>query len=238
MADGLYRVTAGREIALSGFPCVIKDLTDDDLLAIQIQANALRPETTPMEYARQIRRIIDSRPGIKDYELVGIIHKSPGWIRDTLGLEKLRKDFQLAVDRGEMPLGSAYELARIPSRHQAEFFDAARTMPVAEFRAMAQAFLKQFQEAVRQGKLDAFFTEEFQAPGVHAALEGGARRSTRTPPRPHCCWPRKAARRRLRLGAAALAWVMHLDRESIEAQRQAVMNRNRKHSKETPDKQP
>ena len=150
-------------------------MTDDDLLAIQIQANAVRPETTPMEYARQIRRIIDSRPGIKDYELVGIIHKSPGWIRDTLGLEKLRKDFQLAVERGEMPLGSAYELARIPYRHQVEFFDAARTMPVGEFRAMVQAFLKQFQEAVRQGKLDAFFTEELQAPGVHAALEGSAR---------------------------------------------------------------
>ena len=162
MADGLYRVTAGREIALSGFPSVIKDLTDDDLLAIQIQANAVRPETTPLEYARQIRRIIDSRPGIKDYELVGIIHKSPRWIRDTLGLDKLRKDFQLAVERGEMSLGSAYELARIPYKHQAEFFDAARTMPVAEFRAMAQSFLKQFQEAVRQGKLDAFFTEDFK----------------------------------------------------------------------------
>ena len=35
-------------------------------------------------------------------------------------------------------------------------------MPVGEFRAAAQAFLKQFQEAVRQGKLDAFFTEDFK----------------------------------------------------------------------------
>ena len=91
-----------------------------------------------------------------------IIHKSPGWVSETLGLLDLRKDFQPAVDRGEMPLGSAYELARIPYKHQAQFFDLARTMPVAEFRAAAQAFLKQFQEAVRQGKLDAFFTEEFK----------------------------------------------------------------------------
>ena len=36
----------------------------------------------------------------------------------------------------------------------------------------------------------------------------------------------------------ALAWVMHLDQESVEAQRQAVMNRDRKQSKEVPDKQP
>ena len=61
-----------------------------------------------------------------------------------------------------MPLGSAYELARIPYKHQPQFFDLARTMPVTEFRATAQAFLKQFQEAVRQGQLDAFFTEDFK----------------------------------------------------------------------------
>ncbi len=238
VADGLYRVTAGREIALSGFPCVVKDLTDDDLLAIQIQANAVRPETTPMEYARQIRRIIDSRPGIKDYELVGIIHKSPGWIRDTLGLEKLRKDFQLAVERGEMPLGSAYELARIPSRHQVEFFDAARTLPVGEFRAMAQTFLKQFQEAVRQGKLDAFFTEEFIKPQAYMRPLKEVLAEYENPAQAALLLAAEGCQTPLEAWRIALAWAMHLDRESIEAQREAVMNRSRKHSKETPDKQP
>ena len=62
VADGLYRVTCCREVGRSPVPCLVKDLTDDDLLAIQIQANALRPETTPMEYARQIKRIMEARP--------------------------------------------------------------------------------------------------------------------------------------------------------------------------------
>ena len=44
-------------------PALVRDLTDDDLLAIQIQANALRPETTPMDYARQIKRIMDGQAG-------------------------------------------------------------------------------------------------------------------------------------------------------------------------------
>ncbi len=120
VADGLYRVTAAREIGLSPMPCLVKDLTDDDLLAIQIQANALRPETTPMEYARQIKRIMEARPQATLAEISSrILHKSPKWVGETLGLLRLRKDFQLAVDRGEMPLGSAYELARIPYKHQA-----------------------------------------------------------------------------------------------------------------------
>ena len=78
MADGLYRVTAARETGLTPRPCVVKDLTDDDLLAIQIQANAVRPETTPMEYARQIKRIMEARPGIGLPEIsIRILHKSP-----------------------------------------------------------------------------------------------------------------------------------------------------------------
>jgi hypothetical protein len=36
---------------------------------------------------------------------------------------------------------------------------------------------------------------------------------------------------------ASLAWVLHLDRESVEAQRQAVMNRSRKRLKEVSDQQ-
>jgi hypothetical protein len=36
---------------------------------------------------------------------------------------------------------------------------------------------------------------------------------------------------------ASLAWVLHLDRESVEAQREAVLNRNRQRSKEASDQQ-
>ena len=65
-------------------PCIVKhNLTDEDVLAIQIQANALRPETTVMEYARQIKRIMDAiaaRQG-RDATLADVsrlIHKNSG----------------------------------------------------------------------------------------------------------------------------------------------------------------
>jgi ParB/RepB/Spo0J family partition protein len=238
VVDGLYRVTCCREVRRSPVPCLVKDLTDDDLLAIQIQANALRPETTPMEYARQIKKIMDARPQATLAEISSsILHKGPKWIGETLGLLCLRKDFQTAVDRGEMPLGCAYELARIPYKHQAEFFDAARTMPVAEFRATAQAFLKRFQEAVRQGKLDAFFTEDFKPVAYMHPLKQVVAELEK----PTCAALVLVAERCKTLTdawRAALAWVLHLDRESLEVQRQAVMNRSRKRAKEALDKQP
>ena len=96
VADGLYRVTAAREIGLPGAPAVIKNLTDDDLLAIQIQANAVRPETTPMEYARQIKRIMEARPRATLAEISHrILHKSPGWVSETLGLLETAKGFSI-----------------------------------------------------------------------------------------------------------------------------------------------
>ena len=237
VADGLYRATCCREVGRSPVPCLVKDLTDNDLLAIQIQANALRPETTPMEYARQIKRIMEARPQATLAEISSrILHKSPKWVGETLGLLGLRKDYHLAVDRGEMPLGSAYELARIPYRHQAEFLDAARTMPVAKFRAVAQAFLKQFQEAVRQGKLDAFFTEDFKPVPHMRPLKGVIAECEK----PACAALVLTAERCKTLTdawRAALAWVLHLDRESIAIQRQAVTRRSRKRAKEVLDKQ-
>jgi ParB/RepB/Spo0J family partition protein len=237
VADGLYRATCCREVGRSPVPCLVKDLTDNDLLAIQIQANALRPETTPMEYARQIKRIMEARPEATLAEISSrILHKSPKWVGETLGLLGLRKDYHLAVDRGEMPLGSAYELARIPYRHQAEFLDAARTMPVAKFRAVAQAFLKQFQEAVRQGKLDAFFTEDFKPVPHMRPLKGVIAECEK----PACAALVLTAERCKTLTdawRAALAWVLHLDRESIDIQRQAVTRRSRKRAKEVLDKQ-
>ena len=233
VADGLYRVNGARDSGRSPVPALVKDLTDNDLLAIQIQANALRPETTPMDYARQIKRIIDTRPGIKEYELVAIVHKGPKWISDVLRLFNLRKDFQVAVDRGEMPLGSAYELARIPYKFQAQFFDLARTIPVTEFRATAQAFLKQFQEGVRQGKLDAFFNTDFKPEPYLRPLKEIQPEYEK----PNCSaliLTAENCKTPLDAWRAALAWVMHLDRKSIENQRQAVFDRQRR---EVPDTQ-
>ena len=69
VADGLYRVNGARDAGLPMVPALVKDLTDDDLLAIQIQANAIRPETTPMEFARQIKRIMEAQPEVTMAEI-------------------------------------------------------------------------------------------------------------------------------------------------------------------------
>ena len=223
-------------------PCLVKDLTDDDLLSIQIQANALRPETTPMEYARQIRRIMEARPDQlwRRLATASSCTRARRGSATTLGAAAiLQQDFQVG---GGARRNAAWcpptSWPRIPHKFQPQFFDAARTMPVAEFRAMAQAFLKQFQEAVRQGKLDAFFTEDFKPQAYMRPLKEVLRRNTTSPSQAALVLAAENCKT-LADGLARRHWrgCMHLDRDSIEASAEAVMNRNRKR-KEPPDKQP
>jgi hypothetical protein len=118
----------------------------------------LRPETTVIEYARQIRRIMDAimaRQG-RDATLADVsnlVHKTPEWVRQQLDLLSLRADIQKAVERGEIPLGSAYVLAKLPRFHQAQLLDLATTASAREFVPVAARLVKQIQEAARQGKL-------------------------------------------------------------------------------------
>ncbi len=46
-------------------------------------------------------------------QLAALVHKSPIWIRQILQILTLDQEAQLAVDRGEIPIESAYFLARI-----------------------------------------------------------------------------------------------------------------------------
>ena len=68
----------------------------------------------------------------------------------------LRADIQKAVERGEIPLGSAYVLAKLPIVQQVQLVASAKTTPGEGVRAVAARLVKQIQEAARQGKLHDF----------------------------------------------------------------------------------
>jgi len=226
VVDGLYRHTAACELRMPAMPCIVKcNLTDEDVLVAQIQANAVRPETTVMEYARQIKKIMAARPGMTLAELSNLIHKNPDWIGQMLDLLDLRIDIQKAVDRGEIPLGSAYLLARVPRNRQGQFLELAKTAPVKEFAPIVAGFLKRFQEAVRQGKMDDLYKEfepvahlrnlkevlaEYREHRVAGLLMAKAKCET-----PLAAW------------YLALQWVLHLDAQSVEEQREKVLQRTR-----------
>jgi ParB/RepB/Spo0J family partition protein len=229
VVDGLYRYSAACELRLPAMPCIVKhNLTDEDVLTLQIQANALRPETTVIEYARQIRRIMDAvttRQGT-DATLADVstlIHKNPEWVRQQLDLLGLRADIQKAVERGEIPLGSAYVLARLPRVRQVQFAELARTVSAREFVPVVARVVKQIQEAARQGKLHDYCRDFEPVPYLRPLKEvlaeyrehhlGGLAVVNAASQTPVDGW------------YLALQWTLRLDEESIRQQREKVLAR-------------
>ncbi len=225
--DGLYRFTCAREIGLATVPCIIKhNVTDDDVLAAQIQANAIRPETTPVQFARQMKRILTRRPEMTFDELAQLLKKSPSWVSQQLGLLNLLKDAQKMVDRGEIPVHSAYMLAKIPIRLQRDYVDQACVLPTSEFRALAAGVIKQFAEAVKQGKIEAFLQRRFDPvphlrslKEIHSELENQENGALLV--------IAENCQTALDGFYAGLRWAMHLDRQSIQEQEQKARGKAR-----------
>lgn len=225
VVDGLYRFNCALDLRLASVPCIVKyNLTDQDVLALQVQANAIRPETTATEFARQLQKIMSHEPDMTMARLANIVHKSPKWVRDTLNLLDLSGEMQKSVDRGEMPLENAYRLAKIPRTYRKDFLDSARTLTAKEFRVVAANFIKRFTEAVRQGKLEALYTADFEPHPFLRSLRDvqdeyvNRRAGALTVAAANCRTP-------LDGWYLALEWALHLDPNSIEQQKQAALHR-------------
>jgi ParB/RepB/Spo0J family partition protein len=217
LVDGLQRFTASQDAGRTEIPAQVIALTDAEVLEAQIITNVHRVETKPVEYSKQLMRILAGNPTMTLAELAGKLNKSPAWIGDRLALVKLSDTIQPLVDDGKINLSNAYALAKLPPDEQANFVDRAMTMPPQEFVPTVNVRVKEIRDAKRQGR-DASPSEfqpvphlqklaeikgEYENPTVGPVLvaESGA----------------KTAEEGFRLG---VAWALHMDPRSVEAQKQ------------------
>ena len=154
--DGAWRFCACKELNLPTLPCIIttKDLTEDEFLSVQIQANAISYETRPIEFAEQMQRMLQIREsaGVKMTltELAKTVSKSTGWVSTRLkllGLCEIAKDM---IRKGTLPLGKGVILARIYNHtYQLEFLKKAPTMNTRDFELEVGRFIAQKLEETR-----------------------------------------------------------------------------------------
>ena len=227
--DGVYRYNVAKDLELPSIPVILKEgeLTDFDLMTIQIQANAVRPTTKPCEFARQLKRIQKEIPDITISQLSVLVSKSPHWVKIQLNLLFLEPKYQLAVDRGEICLQNAYMLCRIHARLRSKYALYAKTMPASEFSALAASVIKQFREAIRQGKLDAFFTEEFTPQPYLRPLREVQWELTKCDEGP-LILAQEGCKTALDGWKMALQWAINLDKDSVEKQRRRFLSKTRK----------
>lgn len=228
--DGRWRVAAAREVDIVEVPCIVKTgLTNRDILAMQVIANAQRPTTHPTDFAKQIKRLLASKDGMSQAELCQVLNKSTTWVRKMMGMSRLARSrlYRDLIDTGEMSLDAAYTLSRLPPRFWPDYYTDACALPLREFRALVMAALRKYRAMQVQGRLDLKNNSVITPnPYLRRLTEilneardltiGPLQIATHGYKTPLDAWK------------AALEWAANLDPESCERQRQKVIRRMRK----------
>lgn len=224
LVDGNYRYNCCKQLRHEEVPCIVRDLTDDEVVIDQLVANGIRPDTTPVEYAERLAFILKSNPEMTVPQLSRMINKSPHWIRKILRLTTCSREINQHVQRGEMPVESACALARLPNKLQSQYVELACKLPVREFVKMARNDLKQYREDSRNAYIDNHPVNQRKPVPILRKIPE-IRSEFKSP---------VAAGPALLLSEAAtpmdgwvtcLAWVLHMDPESLEMQQRQIEKR-------------
>lgn len=215
LVDGLHRFSAAKDAGLDEIPAFIKDQSEAEMLVAQVLTNVHKVETKPVEYTKQLMRILSNSPTMSMTELANKLSKSPQWLGDRLSLTKIENEkIQSLVNEGKINLSNAYALAKLPTEEQGSFVDRAQTETPQVFIPAVNTRVKELRDAKKQGrdagpvefvavphlqKLAAF-KDEFTSPKI-ATVVLAAEGATSA----HDGW------------AAAMKWALHMDRGSIEA---------------------
>lgn len=146
--DGMWRFFCCKKLDIPEIPCIIKvdPVSDEEFLALQIQANAVTFETRPIEFAEQMQRMLQMREYVGApmtlAELAGVVGKSSTWVSKRLRLLDLCDEAKGMVRNGTLGLGKAVALTRIRLHsYQREFLEKAPSMPTREFELEVGKFI-------------------------------------------------------------------------------------------------
>ena len=152
LIDGLHRFTAAGDAGLTTIPCIVKDVSKQECMEMQLMLNVHKIDTRPIEFTHQLMRMIEMSPTMTNAELASRLGKSTAWISNRLGLLKLDDGIQKLVDESKITLSNAFALAKLPKEEQIKFVDMAMTEPPAEFIPKIQARAKEIRDAKRAGR--------------------------------------------------------------------------------------
>ena len=217
IVDGLHRFSAAKDAGLTEIPVDIRTLDDANALELQIVGNMHRIETRPVEYSKQIRRLLAMNPLMTMAELAQKLSCSHQWLQQRLSLSKIDDEgIVKLIDNGKIILSNAYALAKLPTEEMANFIADAQTEGPDVFCPKVNARVKELREAKRAGR-DAEPVEwqptpfmrkirevkdEFEGHNIGQSLIRDLQIKT----------PEEGFK-------LAIQWILHMDPQSVEVQR-------------------
>lgn len=102
---GHRRLAAARRAGLKEIPVVVRELSDDERLALMIVENVHRKHLSPLEEAHAFEKL--GERGMSQREVAETIDKSQSYVAYRIKLLSLPEDIQQQVHRGEISLQKA-----------------------------------------------------------------------------------------------------------------------------------
>lgn len=108
---GERRYRAADVAKVTEVPCLVRNLSDDQVLDIQIHENLHREDVHPMEEAYGYQ-VLKEKLNCDAKELAQRVAKSEGYVLNRLKLNSLIEEAQKDIDDGHLPLSYALEIAK------------------------------------------------------------------------------------------------------------------------------
>ena len=216
ICDGLHRFSCAKDLGLDEIPVNVLDIDESEVLEAQIIGNLARVDTKPIEYTKQLQRMMTMNPLMTIADVAEKVCQSPQWVSQRLGLLKLDSKIQEYVDDNKIGVSNAFALSKLPKEEQAAFVDAAMTMPPGEFVPTVNARKKEIQEAARKGR-EANPVEWSATPFLRKLKEFKDEHESGASAASVCA--KADAQSAVEGFRAGVAWALHMDPDGVEAQK-------------------
>jgi ParB family chromosome partitioning protein len=120
---GERRYRASKEAGLTDIPAVIRQLTDDEALELQIIENLQRKDVNPMEEGTAFKMLKEK---FSIEEIGHRVGKSPQYVAQRIKLCDLIPEFQELLFADRIKLALAFKIARLAEKDQSEMYKDAR----------------------------------------------------------------------------------------------------------------
>jgi ParB family chromosome partitioning protein len=114
---GERRWRAAQRAGLTKVPCVIKDVKDDDVLALSLIENIQREELNPIEEATAYKNLIEQL-SVTQEEIAQRVGKTRSSVANAMRLLKLPTEIQQMVEEGLLSMGHARALLGLDSEEK------------------------------------------------------------------------------------------------------------------------
>lgn len=115
--SGERRWRAAQLVGLDRVPVIIRDVSDEDAIAIALIENIQREDLNPVEEAVGLKRLQDEF-GLSQEQIAGAVGRSRSAVANSLRLLNLHSDVQTMLGQGEIEVGHAKVLLGLDSTDQ------------------------------------------------------------------------------------------------------------------------